>query len=129
MRLELSKRSDVVIQALQLLAARGGRLKRDELAEPLGTSPDMLAQSIGPLVARGWVASRTGPDGGYEITDAGSRISVYDVVEAVEGVPSDTVCVLRDGGCDPHHPCALHEAWTRARKAMLEELRGSPIVQ
>lgn len=128
MRLELSKRSDLAIRALRILHARGARVKRTELADLLSTTPDYLARVMTPLVAMGWVVSQTGPTGGYRIGPDAVSATVYDLIEAVEGVPVEGVCVLRDGSCNPLQPCALHEAWSRARKALLDELRGSTIL-
>ena len=128
MRLELTRRSDIAVRALQKLSAAGGRVSRPDLAAAANTTPDFLARVMMVLVSRGWVASWTGPAGGYEITSHAREASVFDLIEAVEGVPEDGRCVLRGGPCPPVEQCALHEAWTRARKALLEELRGTPIL-
>ena len=128
MRLELTSRTDLALRALRLLAQRGGRIKRADLADDLATTPDFLARVMGPLVHRGWVASVTGPTGGYESLPAATSASVFDVIEAVEGVPEEGRCVLRAGSCDARDQCALHDAWTRARKALTAELQSSFVI-
>jgi Rrf2 family iron-sulfur cluster assembly transcriptional regulator len=129
MRLELSIRSDLALRGLRILASSGERIKRESLASQLRTSPDFLARIMAVLVSRGWVGSRTGPSGGYELAESAKQISVFELIEAIEGVPPEDRCVLKKTGCDPARPCALHEAWSRARKALFEELEGSPVIQ
>ena len=129
MRLELSRRSDLAIRALRALEAAEQRVKRGDLAEALSTTPDFLARVMTPLVAHRWVHSQPGPSGGYQIAAAATGVSVFDLVQAVEGVPDEGECVLRDGPCIPDEACALHHAWSRARDALLDELRESSVIE
>jgi Rrf2 family protein len=128
MRLELTSRTDLALRAIRLLARDGGRAKRATLAQQLETSPDFLARILGPLVHRGWLVSGTGPAGGYELADPVRSVSVLQLIAAVEGVPDEDRCVLRAGPCDSANRCALHDAWTRARKALTAELDGSFVI-
>lgn len=123
MRLELSVRTDLALRALEALRRRERRVSRAELADELSTSPDFLARVMAPLVKQGWVASYRGKSGGYEIRSAASSASVFDVILVEEGIPVGDRCVLRSGPCDPDARCALHDAWSKARDAMLAELK------
>ncbi len=128
MRLELTRRTDLALRAIRFLETARRRVKRTELGEAVGTSPDFLAQVMGPLVRSGWVNSGPGRGGGYRLEVDPRSISVLDLIDAVEGVPDEDRCVLRGGPCDPQARCALHEAWTGARAAFLDELRNTPVV-
>ena len=128
MRLELSTRTDLALRALEHLQVAGGRVSRKALADALGTTPDFLARVMAPLVRQGWVVSRRGKTGGYEITQTATEASVYDVVAVEEGIPTGERCVLRFGPCDPDERCALHDTWSKARDAMLAELKIAPAV-
>lgn len=121
MRLEITRRADLATRAL--LALRDGRrCKASDLADRVGTTPGFLAHAVSPLVTRGWVRSDPGPKGGYSATEAFERVTVLDVIEAVEG-PTDTGrCVLEDRACTGSGPCALHAPWSRARGQLLAEL-------
>lgn len=129
MRLELTTRTDLALRALRTLAEHEGRLKRADLAERLHTTPDFLARIMAPLVRRGWVNSGTGPAGGYELHGSASSVSLFELIDCVEGVPDEDRCVLRGGPCDAVEGCALHDAWTRARKAMNAELQSSFVIE
>lgn len=128
MRLELSVKTDLALRALDLLMSRRIRVGRTELAEQLGTSPDFLARVMSPLVRAGWVESQRGKTGGYRIAPEAASASVYDVIALQEGFPADGRCVLRNGPCDPDERCALHDAWSKARDAMLAELQTAPAI-
>ena len=105
----------------------GRRVKAAELAEVLGTTPGFVPQVLHPLVAQGWVDSEPGPTGGYARVAPLERISVLDVIEAVDGPTVTGRCVLEDRPCTESGPCALHHPWSRARAHLLDELGATPL--
>jgi len=127
MRLEITQRADLAVRALVELRQSQDRLKSTDLAEILGTTPGFVPQVMGPLVRSGWVRSLPGPSGGYQpIGDLG-RLSVLAVIEAVDG-PTDTGrCVVADRECGSTQPCALHDAWGRARRELRASLAELPL--
>lgn len=127
MRLELSTRTDLALRVLEELDRAGIRVKRPDLAAVVGTTPDFLARVIAPLVRAGWVVSEVGRSGGYQSAIGLHDISMLDVIEAVEGTPDDGRCVLRAGPCRSAENCALHDAWSKARRALMAELDTTPV--
>lgn len=131
MRLELSKRSDLAIRALCCLAEHddSGLVDGKTLADWLGTSTNYLPQVMSPLSRAGWVRSVPGPGGGYVATAPLGEISVLDVIDVIEGRPSENVCVLSGAPCPVQVECALHRPWTRARDALLAELGNTTLTE
>lgn len=127
MRLELSRRTDVALRALRHLDGAAAKVSRNDLATASGTTPDFVARVVAPLVKAGWVRSDPGRGGGYELVVDLDHISVLDLIRATEGVPSETTCVLRGGPCDLDGRCELHDAWTLARRALMNELDRTPV--
>lgn len=127
MRLDITRKSHLAIRAITELRCAGEVMSGADLAQRVETSTAFLAQVVRPLAQQGWVTSQPGRSGGYEfVVDAG-EISVLDVIEAVEG-PTDTEsCVLRSGECSVDDPCATHDAWSRARSALIKELSAIPL--
>ena len=122
MRLELAKRTDLALRALQTLCSSGDRLAGSQLAEALDTTHQYLPQIMSPLVRRRWVSSSRGPRGGYQLEVGLDTVTVLDLIEAMEG-PTDThTCVLSGETCDASDPCAMHGAWSRARDSLLAQL-------
>lgn len=122
MRLEITRRADLAVRAMRELGASPDRLKAQVLAETLDTTPGFVPQVIGPLVKAGWVRSEPGPTGGYVLVVPLDRLSVLDVIEAVDGPTDDGRCVVADTACDGDLPCVMHEAWTRARHELMRTL-------
>ena len=53
---------------------------------------------------------------------------MFDLIEAVEGPFEDGRCVLREAPCPAIEQCGLHNAWSRARRALIDELRQTRVV-
>jgi Rrf2 family protein len=131
MRLELSKRVDLAIEALTWLCDQvdHGRVSGTDLAEVIGTTPHFLPQIMTPLVRQGWVASARGRSGGYLLTTEPQEISLLALIEAIEGPTDDGRCVLRGAPCPVQEQCAMHVPWIRARDALLSELDSTPLTE
>jgi len=121
MRLVVSRKTELALEALQLLdAAKGEVVPGSELSEALDASAASLSQVLRPLINEGWVASRPGPDGGYLLST--KRLSVLQVLEAIEGPIVDGVCVLDGGDCSDQAPCVMHDVWAATRADLAKAL-------
>ena len=127
MRLEISRKTHLAIRVMRELSVAGGKVSGTDLADRVETSTSFLAQVISPLARKEWVASQPGRSGGYELADGVPDLSVLDVIEAVEGPTDANLCVLRSGQCSASDPCATHDAWSRARSALVNELAATPL--
>lgn len=123
MKLELLPRTELTVRLLQALASGPSVQTGAELAAAVGSTGQYVPHVLRPLVAAGWVASARGPNGGYRLIR--DDLTMLDVIEAVEGATDDGACVLRRAPCKVVGTCALHEAWTRARAALISELAAT----
>lgn len=103
-------------------------MQSSDLAEAIDTTQAYLPQIMSPLVHMGWVDSKRGPTGGYQLAADPVTISVLDLIEAVEGKTDTETCVLRGGPCGGATQCAIHEPWKAARTALLDELAAVPVL-
>jgi Rrf2 family protein len=127
MRLEVTRKSDLAVRALQTLGASTGRMKGPVLAEAVGSTPGFVAQVVTPLIRQGWVRSDPGPSGGYSLAVALDAVSVLAVIEAIEGPTATGRCVLADRPCNETGTCALHVPWLSAQSQLLGELAATPV--
>jgi Rrf2 family transcriptional regulator, iron-sulfur cluster assembly transcription factor len=126
MRLELTQKSELALQALSVISRTPEKFANGPMiAEALSISPHYLATVMGTLSRAGWVRSATGPNGGYRLSLDVSNHSVLDLIETVEGTTDRDRCMHGDLMRPIQKPCALHEPWTRAREALLEELAAT----
>ena len=127
MRLEITRRADLATRALLALSEDGERMKASVLADRIGTTAGFLSQAMTPLVAQGWVRSEPGPTGGYTARVDPARLSVLEIIEAVEGRTDTGQCVLEDRPCSGEAACILHRPWSIARDQLLAELAATPL--
>jgi Rrf2 family protein len=128
MQMRLGKRTDYAIRAVLDLArheSANGRRKSRQIAETMDIPEKYLPQVLAALVHAGLVDSETGPDGGYRLAVPAGRLSLLQVVEAVEGPITSAECVLRGGPCHWEDRCAVHERWAGAQDAMRRHLDGT----
>lgn len=127
MKLEMSRKTELALAALRQLVRKKGPQKGADLAVALDTTRHYLPQVLRPLVSLGWVESDRGPTGGYRLVAAPDSVTLYALIEAIEGPMDEGKCVLRGKPCPTVDLCPLHEPWLRAREALFAELRNTTL--
>lgn len=130
-RLEVTRKSELALRAVRELAEANNVRKGDALAAAVGTTPSFLAQALAPLVRARWLRSDPGPHGGYALAVEARSLSVLDIIEAIEGPTTTGECVLSADTCAEAAqvtPCALHDAWSKARDSLLRQLRRASVL-
>ena len=128
MRLELNRESQYAIRALVLLAIEDGRpLSGREIAGRTDVPERLLARVLGRLGAVGIVESRIGRTGGYLLRSEPDRLTLLEIVETIEGPTRGIRCVLRQRGCDPTAPCAIHPIWSSAQDGVIDTLGATTL--
>jgi len=133
------KLSDGVEQAIHCVLLLSG-LKADgvlpaqALAEYHGVSTSYLLKHLQALARARIVESVPGPKGGYRLARGADRITLLDIVLAVEGAePAFRCAEIRQRGPDPlpqwafRNPCAINAAMLRAEQAYRAELRKTRV--
>jgi Rrf2 family protein len=92
------------------------------LARATGAPESFLSKVLQALCRAGFIASRRGQAGGFEILPPGRLASLRAVIEAIDGPIRLNVCMLSGASCNRKPYCPAHSVWDRAQKAMLEEL-------
>jgi Rrf2 family iron-sulfur cluster assembly transcriptional regulator len=129
MRLELTHRGDYAIRAMLALgrSTPNGRLSVRTIAADNAIPVAFLPQVMRDLVAAGLIEGVAGRAGGYRLARPAPRISVLEIVEAIEGDSRRTSCVLRGGPCGRDDHCDAHEVFFAAQSAMLDRLRSATL--
>jgi len=116
--------------------SEGGTLSAAALAEYHGVSTSYLLKHLQPLAAAGILQSVPGPKGGYKLGRAPEKISLLDIVLAVEGPePAFRCAEIRQRGPNPlpaqffKPPCAINAAMLKAEQAYRAELRKATIAE
>jgi len=91
----------VVIMTAAARREAGARLSASELAQETGVPLPTTQKLMGRLAAEGLLTSARGISGGFALARPAAKITLADIVEAVEGPIAMTVCA--EGRTD----CAL----------------------
>lgn len=124
------------IHSVGMLAglSEGGVLSAAALAEFHGVSTSYLLKHLQSLSNAEIVATVPGPKGGYRLARATDRITLLDIVLAVEGPqPAFRCAEIRQRGPNPlpgryfTKPCGINAAMLKAEKAYRAELAKTTI--
>lgn len=110
--------------------SEAGVLSAAALAEFHGVSVSYLLKHLQAMAGAGLLESVPGPKGGYRLARAADRITLLDVVVAVEGPePAFRCSEIRQRGPSPvashffKAPCAVNAAMLKAERAYRAELK------
>lgn len=95
------------------------------LSEATGAPASFLSKVLQALCRAGFIESRRGQSGGFEILDNGRRASVREIVEAIDGPIFLNICMITGASCERKPKCPAHPFWRRAQEAMLNVLNGA----
>lgn len=125
----LSLGAQYVITALILLGKRpvGEAVSAAELAKPLNSPATYLSQMLAKLIPSGIIASRRGLNGGVYLAKEPEKISLLEIVTAIEGDAFFNDCFLGIKGCGEIEPCPFHENWGCKRDRIHEWLRDTSL--
>jgi Rrf2 family protein len=138
--MKLGEGVEAAIHCAAMLASVDGEatMPASAMAEAFGLSPSYLLKHLNMLSASGILESVSGPAGGYRLARSSDRITLLDIVLAVEGREPAFRCgeIRRNGPArlDPSayaKPCGINAAMLkaeRAYRAALAEAKLSDIV-
>lgn len=129
MRLNLTRQADHAVRAMVYLAGQppGERRKAAEIAAATAIPAAFAARVLAQLQRAGLLLARAGHDGGYTLARPASRVSLLEVIEAMEGPIQARTCLMHDQLCGQESHCVLHGAWSAAQTALREVLAATPL--
>jgi Rrf2 family protein len=132
--LRLSKKADYALMAMKHLALREDRgsdrsSSAREIAEQYDIPIELMAKVLQRLVRRGLLASHQGTRGGYELARTPAKISVADVIEAIDGPVTVTACSTDEVSCDQFAKCNVRDPLWRVRERILSALGECTIAE
>lgn len=135
----LTRKTDYAIVALAGLARPDVpemvRASSRDLAERYELPLPLLRNILKRLTSCGLVISSRGPQGGYRLAREPERISLAEVVEAIEGPVQLAVCCRPDGDaagqatCELEGSCEVQQPIRRINRLMREVLRTITLAQ
>ena len=126
--LRVSKLTDYATVVMTVLAgvaaARGADavISAQDLAERAHLELPTVSKLLKQLAHAGLVASLRGVNGGYRLARTPERITIADVVTAMEGPIGLTECSAQAGPCGHESHCGVRVNWQRINQAIAQAL-------
>ncbi len=126
--MQLSTRIRYATRILIYLAQRqdAAPARKLDIAKAEGVSADYVEQILVRLRSGKLVTSHRGVNGGFLLARPADRITVAQVVEAMEG-PIQLVTACQDGPCVRATQCVTREVWDEASRAIVCVLESKTI--
>jgi FeS assembly SUF system regulator len=122
--IKLSRMADYgIVVMTQLVRAEGKQMSATDLAEQTRIPLPTVSKVMKTLSRNGLVQSSRGAHGGYDLARGKERISVVEVIEAMDGPIALTTCVDdADDSCPIGSICQVRPNWQRINDAIKDAL-------
>ncbi len=125
----LSKKADYGLIALKHLAMHADEsISAREIAAQYHIPAELLAKVLQKLARKGLLVSQHGMNGGYVLARDPARISIVDVVEALEGPISITPCEKGDE-CQQLQTCSVRDPLLKIKAKVVRILGDTSIYE
>ncbi len=124
MSILFSRQCEYAIQGVLYLALKpaGEMTSIKELTKRLDIPYHFLGKILQRLAIKGLLTSLKGPTGGFALGKQAKEITLFDIVEAVDGSAFTKNCVLGFPECSGKSPCAVHHTWGKMRDEIYQML-------
>jgi Rrf2 family transcriptional regulator, iron-sulfur cluster assembly transcription factor len=131
MSLIFSRQCEYALQAVLYLALKppGEMTSIKELTKKLRIPYHFLAKILQRLRREGLLESLKGPSGGFALGMPARRITLFHIIEAIDGADFTRKCVLGFPKCSGRNPCAVHVKWAGLRDGIYEMLVSRNVAQ
>ena len=92
-----------------------GYLLMNELCEGTDLPRHFVAKIFQDLVRRKLLISAKGRGGGFALARPPNKITLFDIVSAIDGEEGFNECVVGMARCDDRQPCPQHDEWKAMR--------------
>lgn len=100
-------------------------ISASELSRSLDCPAAYLSQILSKLKAPGILKSQRGLNGGVYLAKSLDKVSVYDVLAAIDGEAFFSTCFMGIEGCGHIEPCPFHNFWSLQRDNIKLWLQGT----
>ncbi len=125
--MQITKQADYALRAMLFLAQLppNQRAATSQIADEQAIPPSFLAKIISQLSIAGLIHTSRGARGGVSLAVSPEKISILDVVEAIDGPLALNECTLNPSICPLGPNCPLHDVWCDAQLELVNRLKST----
>jgi len=124
--MQITRQADYALRAMLFLAKLepGVRAATSQIAEEMDIPSSFLAKIISQLSIAGLIHTSRGAHGGVSLARKPEKISLLDVVEAIDGPITLNECTRNPDICIFGESCPIHEVWCETQNELVQKLRA-----
>ncbi|MDQ3796801.1 MAG: SUF system Fe-S cluster assembly regulator [Pseudomonadota bacterium] len=128
--LRLSKLTDYGTVIMTYMARKPDALHTArEITDQIHVALPTVSKVLKLLAQEGLLRSYRGVNGGYSLSRAPDRISVAEIIKALEGPIGLTECSSSPGLCHQESVCPIRPNWLKINRAILATLEGITLAE
>jgi Rrf2 family cysteine metabolism transcriptional repressor len=104
-----------------------GPVKRNYIANSQGISSAYLENILISLKTQNLIRTIRGANGGYSLESAPEKISMYQIITALEGSIAPVHCVESETGCGGSVHCIARKFWLDFHEMQVNVLKGTSL--
>ncbi|NVK53135.1 MAG: Rrf2 family transcriptional regulator [Flavobacteriaceae bacterium] len=127
----LTKSSKHAIRAVMYLvknASFENKIGAKYIAKKLAIPAPFLAKTLQVLAKKEIITSIKGPKGGFYLTPANNKKTIYDIINSVDNVNKIEQCYLGQNECNDRNPCAIHHLYKPFKISLLNNFKTKTII-
>jgi Rrf2 family transcriptional regulator, cysteine metabolism repressor len=123
--MKLSTKSRYGTRAMIEIAAhyQKGPVKRKDIAKSQDISTHYLENILIALKSRNLIRTVRGAEGGFTLSKEPEKITMYDIMTALEGSIAPVHCVESPARCKRSENCVPHVLWKKLHDAQMKVLK------
>jgi len=125
--MQITRQADYAVRAVLYLAQLGEdkRAATSQIAQRQQIPPSFLAKIVSQLSVAGLLQTSRGARGGVSLARSPEKISLLEVVEAIDGPILLNECVSQNGACVFGDDCPMRPIWCDAQAELVTRLRAT----
>lgn len=129
MSILFSRQCEYALQAIFYLALKphGEMTAIREMTDKLEIPYHFVAKILQDLTRKKLLLSHKGPSGGFSLAKPAKNITIFQIVEAIDGDGFMKNCIFGFPDCGSDNTCAAHEQWGKIREDIYKMLSSKSI--
>jgi Rrf2 family protein len=126
--MQFSKTTSYALRILTLMANDPNKMYTSiSLNESLKIPKKYLQRLLTDLTRNGIITSIQGRYGGFVLSKRPNKITVANIVEAVEGLKEEVSCFFGFEKCALDKPCSMHNSWSKTHDNIIKLLKKTKL--
>jgi len=129
--MQITRQADYAVRAVLHLAKMepNQRAATSQIAKEQRIPPSFLAKIISQLSIAGLLQTSRGARGGVTLAREPGKITLLEVIEAIDGPIMLNECVGENSICTFDDDCPLRPVWCEAQEELVNRLKGTNFQQ